>query len=264
MYSVNQLTKHREFTFHLLRRFMRHHCPISLVVEIDVTDLMAEIQAMRDEGKRIGFVACLTKATAMTISAHPELNNRFFRGLFGPIEATYDHITCGMLAERTTESGEKIVIPLIIPNIVDRSVEELHRLIKETKSKPLNELSGYNQLAKVSKLPRFLMPFFHFLFRVHPRFTAAGSSTYGISSTLVKDGVVVGGHAPANQTTFFPAGLRQRVVPIGDEICVRTIFSCVLCAEHYLVDGLALQRASVTFRHYLEEPARLFASNEES
>ena len=138
---------------------------------------------------------------------------------------------------------------------------ELHSLIKATKSKPLDELQGYQQVAKVSKLPRFLIPFFHFLFRVHPRFTAAGSSTYGISSTLVKEGVVVGGHAPANQTTFFPVGLRERVVPVGDEISVRTIFSCVLCAEHYLVDGLALQRASVTFRNILERPAGLFDSD---
>ena len=85
MYEVNQLTKHRVFTMHLLRRFMRHHCPISLVVEIDVTDLMAKIESMRSEGTRVGFVAWLTKATAMTIESHPELNNRIFQGLFGPI-----------------------------------------------------------------------------------------------------------------------------------------------------------------------------------
>ena len=165
MYEVNQLTKHRVFTMHLLRRFMRHHCPISLGIEIDVTDLMDKIESMRAEGTRVGFVACLTKATAMTMEQHPELNNRIFQGLFGPIEASYDHITCGMLAERQTENGENIVIPLIIPNVVKHSVVELHGLIKETKSKPLDDLPGYQQLAKVSKLPRFLIPFFHFLFR---------------------------------------------------------------------------------------------------
>ena len=79
------------------------------MVEIDVTDLMNKIQLLRDAGTRVGFVACLAKATALTIKAHPQLNNRIFSGLLGPIEASYDHITCGMLAERTTEGGENIL-----------------------------------------------------------------------------------------------------------------------------------------------------------
>lgn len=257
MYTSNWLSKNRVFIYHFLRRTQRFNCPISGTFHFDVTDLLQAIQKARSDGRRIGMVACLTRATAKAMEANPRLNNRIFHGLFGKREVSFDHIHCGMLAGRKDNEGEDILIPVIIPNANELSVDEIHSLIKDNKSKPLEELDAYNALEKARNLPRFIIPLVHYLFRASPKLGASKSSTYGISSIMQEGSKMVSSSAPANQTTFFPVSLGEQAVAYKGEVAVRTIMAITICVDHFLVDGMDAQRCGETLQEYLENPEKL-------
>jgi len=257
MYTSKLLPKSRIYTYHFLDRMKRFHCPISGICELDVTDTLHRIEELRAQGRKVGLIAYLTKATAKTIEAHPRLNNRLFHGLLWKREVSYDHITCGILAERQNAKGENILIPITVRNVHQKSIEEIHALIKEHKASPLEELETYKQVARLDKIPRWLIPLIHFLFRTHPRYSAEKFSTYGLSSIIRHDGPMLSGNAPSNQTTFFPFNLTDQVVAHNGEPTIRRILRVGVAVDHFLLDGMDLQRAIATFQKYVEDPSTL-------
>ena len=197
------------------------------------------------------------KATAKTMEAHPRLNERLFHGLFGKQITTYDDISCGMLAERQAPEGNFVLLPIIIKDAPNASIEDIHATIKNYKTLPLEKLEPYQQLMKLKNLPRWAVPLIQFFFRIHPRYTAGKVSTYAISSVIQRDGVTTGGHAPTFQTTFAPVNILQKPVVYEGEVAIRTILQMVLSVDHYLIDGMDAQRAIATLRGYLEDPKTL-------
>ena len=67
------------------------------------------------------------------MEAHPRLNERLFHGLFGKHIATYDDISCGMLAERQGPQGNFVLLPIIIKDAPNASIQEIHTTIKQFK-----------------------------------------------------------------------------------------------------------------------------------
>ena len=259
MFTSKPLSRQRLWVFHLLRRTQRFHCPISNISEIDVTESLARVQALRDEGRSVGFTAFLAKATAMTIQAHPRLNRRIFHGLLGRREVSFDHITCAMVAERVLDSGELVVLPMKIRHIDQCSVEEIHERIRAVKRDPLDQVEGFQAIQKSRKVPRFLVPLLHFLYRSQPKLIDRDFSTYGVSSVVLPNAPVISGTAPANQTTFFPFNLKERAEVVNGEIVPRMMLSVGLCVDHYLVDGMELQRAALTLQRLLQDPDAVLA-----
>ena len=258
MYEAKPLTNNRVFIYHFLKRTQRFHCPMTAILRIDVTDTVHRIIEMRAEGHKVSFIAYLCKATAKTIEEHPRLNNRLYHSFFGrKREATFGHISCGMLVAREDPDGEEVLLQLVLKNPNEMSVEEIHRVIKENKAPPLEELESYKKLEKARNLPRFLIPFLHFLFRSNPKHTAESFSTYGLSSVMQPDSIIVGGHTPSNQTTFFPTSLRDEVLAIDGKPQVRKVLIVGFSSDHFVVDGMDVQRATHTIRRYLENPETL-------
>ena len=204
MYESKPLTNNRVFIYHLLKRMLRFNCPMSGTFHFDVTELHKKIKSLKKDGHSIGLVSCLVKATSMSIEKFPRMNHRIFHTLFGKKEVTYDSINCGLAATRIDPKGEEVIIPIILKGSNKLSIQEIHKKIKDNKSLPVEELESYEWLQKSRKLPRFLIPFVHYLFRSYPKFSAKNSSTYAISSVMEKDSSLVSSHSPANQTTFFP------------------------------------------------------------
>ena len=261
MYEAKSLTNNRVFIYHFLKRTQRFHCPMTAVLRIDVTDTIQRIEELRAEGHKVSFIAYLCKATAKTIEQHPRLNHRLYHSFFGrKIETTFDHISCGLLVAREDPNGEEVLLQLVLKTPNEMSVEEIHQAIKDNKATPLEDLESYKKLQKVRTLPRFLIPFIHFLFRSNPKHTAQNYSTYGLSSVMQPDSIIVGGHTPSNQTTFFPTSLRDEVLAIDGEPKVRKVLIVGFSTDHFVVDGMDVQRATNTIRKYLENPETLLSS----
>jgi pyruvate/2-oxoglutarate dehydrogenase complex dihydrolipoamide acyltransferase (E2) component len=263
MYEAKPITNNRVFIYHFLKRTQRFHCPMTAILRIDVTDTLQRIKEMRAEGHKVSFIAYLCKATAKTIEENPRLNHRLYHTLFGrKLEASFDHISCGLLVAREAPDGEEVLLQLILKNPNEMSVEEIHRSIKENKATPLEELDSYKKLQKVRTLPRFLIPLIHFFFRSNPKHTDQSFSTYGLSSVMQPDSVILGGHTPSNQTTFFPTSLRDEVLAINGKPEVRKVLVVGFSTDHFVVDGMDVQRATHTIRKYLEDPQTLLNSDE--
>ena len=228
-------------------------------MEIDVTDSLAHVEALRGEGRQIGFTAFFAKATAMTIQAHPRLNRRLFHGLFRRREVVFDHITCAMVAERVLDSGELVVLPMKIRNIDQCSVDEIHARIRSVKRDPLDKVEGFQAIQKSKKVPRFLIPLLHFLYRSQPKLIDRDFSTYGVSSVVIPNAPVIAGNAPANQTTFFPFNLKERPEVVDGQVVPRMMLSVGLSVDHFLVDGMEVQRAALTLQRLLQDPEAVLA-----
>jgi len=254
MYTSNKLSNNRVFIYHLLRRMLKFNCPMSGTFHFDVTDLYAEIKKLKKEGRSVGLISCLVKATSLIMEEYPRMNNRIFHTLFGKREVTYDSIHCGLTAVRIDPKGEEVILPIIIKDANKASIEKIHQFIKDNKTKPLEELESYEWLQRSRRLPRFLIPFVHFLFRSNPKFTAKNSSTYAISSVMDEESALVASHSPANQSTFFPISLKDSPAVHEGVIKVRKILAITFCMDHFLVDGMDVQRCGKILKNYLENP----------
>ena len=257
MFTTRSLSSTRVFIYHFLRRSMRYHCPMTACLRIDVTDTLQRIEECRAAGRKVSFISYLTLATAKTVEAPPRLNQRLYHGIFRKVLVTFDHITAGLVVGRKEPTGEEILIPLTIRNPHQHSMEEIHELIKNTKTKPLGGLEAYDKLQKVRKLPKFLIGVAQFFMRINPGVADKRFSTYALSSVTAKDTVAIGGHTTANQTTFFPANLRDEVLAVNGAPAVRKVLFIGLSADHFVVDGMDLQRAITTFQTFMENPDTL-------
>ena len=257
MYDSKPLSNNRVFIYHLLKRMLRFNCPMSGTFHFDVTDLYNKINDLKKEGYSIGLVSCLVKATSLSIEKFPRMNNRIFHTLLGKKEVSYDSINCGVAATRIDPLGEEVIIPIILRGSNKLSIQEIHNQIKENKTLPVEKLESYEWLQKSRRLPRFLIPFVHYLFRSNPKFSAKNSSTYAISSIMEKDSSLVSSHSPANQTTFFPISLKDQAMVHNGEVKPRKVLAVTFCVDHFLVDGMDVQRCGNYLKNFLENPKNL-------
>ena len=257
MYDSKPLSNNRIFIYHLLRRMLRFNCPMSGTFHFDVTELYERIKDLKKEGYSVGLVSCLVKATSLSIENFPRMNNRIFHTLLGKKEVHYNSINCGLAATRLDPKGEEVIIPIILRGSNKLSIQDIHKQIKNNKTLPIESLESYEWLQKSRRLPRFLIPFVHYLFRSYPKFSAKNSSTFAISSIMEKDSSMVSSHSPANQTTFFPISLKDQAVVHNGEIKPRKILALTFCVDHFLVDGMDVQRCGSILKKYLEEPTSL-------
>jgi len=257
MYHLKRLDKNREYIYHFLNRMKKYNCPIAINCEFDVTDTLAAIEKQREQGRDVGLIALLTKATAKAIEKHPRFNDRIYHTLLGKRVVSYDQITCGMLVEREAPEGEYILLPLNIHDAPNLTIEEIHRKIRDYKTKPLEEIKAYRQLTKLHRMPRWLIPLVHFLMRTHPRYTGKTGNTYAISSVIQENGAAIAGVAPAYKTTFFPFNVLDEPRAYKGEIVIRKVLRMMISVDHYLIDGMDLFRSSGTLKDYLEDPTIL-------
>ena len=257
MFNTRSLSSNRVFIFHFLRRALRYHCPITACLQIDVTETLKRIETCRSNGQAVSLTSYITLASAKTIEAHPRLNRRIYHGLFRRTIVSFDHISAGILVGRTEASGEEVLIPLIIRDANTLSIGEIHAAIKAAKAKPLDEVDAYQSLKKLRGLPKFLIGVAQFVSRTSPRYASKRFATYGVSSVSAEDSAAIGGHTVASRTTFFPGNLRDEVLAVDGKPAVRKVLFIGFSADHFVVDGMDLQRATGTFQQLMEDPDTL-------
>lgn len=238
-------TKNRDAIYDLLSRAKRFHCTSTSIHELDVTALLDALARRRATGRRISFVAALVKATSLTLARHPRLNHHLFHGPLRKYEVDFEQIACNLIMLRRAESGEKILLPVIIDDSDAKSVDDIQDVIDYHQRTPLAELPQIQGIEKMKKLPRIAMRAFSYMCRADHRFYRKFFGTYGLSPLLVEteDGVVEGklgvpGHSVANTcTAFFPAGVSDEPRVIDGQLATRKVLSMMLAVDHYLVDG---------------------------
>ncbi len=252
---VQKLSSNRSFIYHLLRRSARFHVPIMATARIDITDTLARIERDRAKGRSVGLVALFIKATAMTLAEHPRFNERLFHTWWGsPRRVQFDEISCNTVVARDGASGEELLIPMVLRQADTLSVEAIHDRLRQAKQQPLAEMPATTQLAKISTLPRWLIRLLHFRFRSSPGFLIEKVGTYGVSALLHQGSGAVATFSPSTQTSFFPTSIEDQMVVIDGVPTVRTLLLCSVTADHYLVDGLDVQRMGLSLKEKVEQP----------
>ena len=162
---------------------------------------------------------------------------------------------------RKETGGEEVLIPLMIRDTNTLSLAEIHGIIEDAKTGPLDQAGSYQSLKKLRRMPRFVIGFAQFLSRTSPRYGEKRFATYGLSSVTTRDSPAIGGHTVASRSTFFPGNIRDEVLAINGEPAVRKVFFIGLSVDHFMVDGMDLQRAISTFQTLMENPDTLLPAS---
>jgi pyruvate/2-oxoglutarate dehydrogenase complex dihydrolipoamide acyltransferase (E2) component len=258
-YREVEFTKNREAVGDLMARARKFHMPISATSELDVTELRARLERERERGRPIGLAAYLTAATAKLVASQPRLNHHLFTDAFGRRrEVAFDQISCTVIVQRKSPSGEDILFPLVLRGTDRLGVDAIHARIREHKQMDLEELPQFKDLQKVKKMPRLALRWFSFKARSDPDFYLKYFGTYGLSSLVSYGGSGFTMSTIANTAVaFFPATIKDRPVVVRGEVVPRTIMNFGFVFDHYLIDGLDMTRAIEGLREVVEDPTRV-------
>ena len=253
MFSLKEMSSNRLFIYHLLRRSLRYHCPITACYEWDIQEVFDEMANHRNGDNPIGMTALTIKAMGDVLKEEPRLNARLFYSFFGrPRIAMYDHVSCSTVVARMNPAGEEVLLPLVVKNVDQLSIREVQAQLSDYKTQDLGALEAKTQGAKPKKLPAFIVKLLHYRFRTDPAFTEKMvGSTFAVSSVIQTDTGLVAGNTPANQTALFPTVLTDRVVVHEGVLTVRKVLGIGLAVDHYIVDGRDVVRAAASLQSKL-------------
>lgn len=253
----------------MLRRARRFHCSVSGSAEFDVTDLRERLRSARRAGREIGLAAFLVKATARLIEEQPHLNRHQFTGLLGRRRIVeFAPIHCTLVVSRRAhredrrDGPEEILLPALLKDVNERSLEEIEAEIRRYKSAPLAELSEVRDLQRLERLPGLALDLLSFKARSDPDFYLRYFGTYGLSS-LVR----VGGHGTSVATlantgvAFLPGAIRKMPRFVDGAVVAREILGFALVFDHYLFDGIQMLRATERLGELLERPQILLGES---
>ena len=147
MFTSRSLSNNRLVIFDLLNRAQKGHASVTGVFHWDVTDTLERIAREKERGRDIGFAAYALKATSMIIQKYPKLNRRLFRRWYGPREVIWDEISCNLIVSRKGANNEDILLPIVIRNTDQKTIEEIHQTIRTLKQEDLEEINSF-QLQK--------------------------------------------------------------------------------------------------------------------
>ena len=251
--DIIPFTANRVFVYEHLNRAKRFHCSVTGTFEYDVTELVAAIDEARAQGRSIGLVALLVKATGMLMEQHPRMNRHVFHRMWKKLEVDFQKISCTLIVLREGPAGEDILFPVLLEEPHSRSVEDIHAEIKHYKTAELSTLPQIQAFERIKKMPHWQMRWFSYKARSDPKFYLRYFGTYGLSSMLTRDWGGIGGSALANTGSGFQPGvLRDEPKVIDGAIVVRKMLRLNVVADHFLLDGMDVLRAMQDLRPLLE------------
>jgi pyruvate/2-oxoglutarate dehydrogenase complex dihydrolipoamide acyltransferase (E2) component len=258
-YREIPFTRNRELVSDLMARARRFHMPVSITAEFDLTELEARLARERARGRAMGLAAYMTAATSKLLERQPRLNHHLFTDLLGRRrEVCFEEISCTLVVQRKSRAGEEILLPLVLRRTNELDVLQIHALIRDHKQKDLESLEQFKSLERVKKLPGIALKYFSFKARSDPEFYLKYFGTYGLSSLMSQGGSPFTMSTIANTAVaFFPGTIKQRPLVLGGQIVARTIMNFGFVFDHFIVDGLEMQRASEGMRELVEEPSQL-------
>ena len=258
-------SRNREAIYDLLSRAKRYHATTSVLLEPDVTALLAALAARRAAGRPLGLLACLVKATSLLLAEHRRLNHHLFHGLFRKYVVDFERVACNLVMLRTADTGERILLPVVIERSDELSLDEIQGVITHHLRTPLGELPQIQALERLKRLPRFVLSLFSYRCRSDHRFYRRFFGTYGLSPLFAEDdgGVREGQpgvptHSISNTcSAFFPSGVADKAVVMDGQVVVRKKLAMMFSADHFLVDGHDILFAALALERLLADPSRL-------
>ncbi len=240
-------TRNRELVYGLLTRAKKFHAPISIVLKMDVGELLTSLEREHDEGRRISLLAYLVKATSMLLEKHPRLNHHLFHGLVRKFEVDFEEVSCNLVILRRDPGGERIVLPVVMRDSNRRSLEEINQELLRYRRTPLAELAEIKAIQRAKEMPLVAMKYFSFKCRSDPRFYRRYFGTYGMSSVLHDSG---GGRVALNQgrgvlsqayantgAAFLPTSVTEEPRVVGGEVRACRMLTMTTMIDHHLIDG---------------------------
>jgi pyruvate/2-oxoglutarate dehydrogenase complex dihydrolipoamide acyltransferase (E2) component len=263
MFEMRPLSNNRLVIFDLLNRSKNYHASVTGVFHWDVTDTLARIERDRERGRDVGFAAYTLKATSLIIAKYPKLNSRLFHRWFGLREVIWKEISCNLIVSRKGNNDEDIILPVVIRNTDQKTIEELHQTIRDLKKGNLQELPSYQMRKKIRKIPRIALRIFDYLVRTRPKYYIDRFGTFNLSAIIHYNSGGVAGSAISPSTTFYPTNIEDRPHVHNGEIAIRKVILFGICVDHYLVDGLYSVKAMEELKELIENPETILGPETE-
>jgi pyruvate/2-oxoglutarate dehydrogenase complex dihydrolipoamide acyltransferase (E2) component len=252
-FKTIEFDSNRQIVYDLLTRSKKFHCPVGSTLDLDITDTYAQINKMKRSGKSVSFVAFLVKASSLVIEKNPILNRHIFHGLFSKKVVQFEDIVCTTVIEKKDTNRNSFLLPLNIKNPQTLSLVEINDLIKDLKSKPIEQCEQMKSFNKIRKMPLWLIKLFSFKVRSDPKFYIKHFGTYGLSSLMTVNSPAVSANSLCNTgSAFIPGSINDKVVVKNNEMQTRKILTIYLMFDHYLLDGLQMQKAIKDFKVIVE------------
>ena len=262
MFESRPLSKNRLVIFDLLNRTKNDHASVTGVFHWDVTDTLSRIERERKKGRDVGFAAYTLKATSMIVQKYPKLNRRLFRRWYGPREVIWNEISCNLVVARKGNNDEDILLPIVIRNSDQKTIEELHHTIRDLKKGDLQKLESFQLQKKIRSVPRLFLKVFDYLVRTRPKYYIERFGTFNLSAIIHENSGGVAGAAISPSTTFYPMNIEERPHVHKGEIAIRKVILFGICVDHFMVDGLYSVRAMQALKELIEDPDTLLGPEE--
>ena len=264
MTKTIRFTKNREAIYGLLTRAKKYHCTCASVHEFDITPLLEELKRARSDGRTISLNACLIKATGLVLKRYPSLNRHLFHGIFRKYIVEFEDISCNYIMGRT-EGREIILLPVIINQSDQLTLEQIDEIIKYHKDTPLEQLPQIKGIERMKRSPLIAMKYFSYKCRSDHRFYRQYFGTYGLSSMIFEgeDGIKEGKTGIATQcaantcAAFLVSSVSDEPVVLNGEIVSRKVLTFSLLMDHYVIDAHDGARAMVYLRRMFANPSEL-------
>jgi pyruvate/2-oxoglutarate dehydrogenase complex dihydrolipoamide acyltransferase (E2) component len=224
----------------------KHH--IAGLLEVDVTEAIAQIRKLRAEGREISFFAWMVKAISTAIVA-----NRYIHALTGRKHHTvvFEDIDISIMLEKVVE-GNRVPLPLLIRKTNEKTEEAIYAEIQEAQSQNIKDESDY--VLTENKLPRTLMRLYYTLpqwvrlslikqILINPHRTKAMMGT-AIITSVGTAGHVSGWIIPkAMHNLCFALGpIAKKPWVVANRIEIRDILHLTVLVDHDVVDGAPAAR----------------------
>lgn len=229
------------------------------LLEFDVTELKAWLQASRRAAGGGSFYAYFLKAVALTIRSHPDLGAMVDYSKttwFGSVDLN--------IPVEVSDTNGRAPRNIVLRDVANRSVADISTQIERAKTEaaPAGFVESPLVRRLMGALPRFLA---RFLFR---RILSRHGWVRELAGTHFVTSVVGIANGPGfflpyaggpNAVSFVLGGTCRKPWVVGDRIEIREIASVTASFNHDLIDGAPAARCGTTLRRLLEDP-RSFAT----
>jgi len=231
--------------------------PMVALLELDVTDALAAIDALRQRGVRVSLFAFLVRCIAAAIAEHPDLNLvRHGRRL-----VRFEDVDVSVPVEVRTAAGD-FPREVVIRRAQDQSAPDIYSELETARTRhcETGEMSDEDRWARramraIRWLPRFVrIGIIRLIVKSAFRIKERGGTTL---VTSVGKFAAIPGHAFTFSTgpraaVFVVGGVVDKPWAHAGEIVLRSVLSLSVIVDHDLVDGAPAARFAERLRELVE------------
>jgi len=239
-YSTKKFPKTRRATIDLLKAAKRKNM-IHGMVEIDIAQARSDIQEIKQSHKySISLTAfiiyCVSKSVASNKRMHAYRNWKNQLVLF-------DNVDVSTTVERILK-GESEVVPMIIRAANNKSIHEISKELKESKSERVEKADVYRSIKLFLAIPAFFRQLVFRLIDKFPHLMKRKAGTVMVTSVGMMLGKGAGWGIPIASHTLniTIGGIVERPILISGQLENREHICLTVSMDHDIVDGAPASR----------------------